>query len=131
MVERCLVFSCMLHCCMAVGRLQVAFIEGRLGVLHRDNAVAVQRVVFRARTGVTLGASNSPDGEEARVLFLTWGPLLAYAPEEDERQAVVAMRDLPFLSGPTTTTQPAGGGGGLRHWNGRRRWFCKRGSGGF
>ena len=26
-----------------------------------------------------------------------------------------------------------GGGGcrGLRHWNGRPRWFCKRGSGGF
>ena len=39
----------------------------------------------------------APDGEEARALFLAWeelGPLLAYAPEDDEWQAVVATRDL-------------------------------------
>ena len=96
--EQCLVFLCILHCCMAMGRLQVAFIEARLGDLPKDNAMAVQRVLYRARTSVGLGASASPDGEEARALFLTWeelGPLLAYAPEDDEWQAVVAMWD-PF-----------------------------------
>ena len=62
MVERCLVFLCILHCCMAMGRLQVAFIEARLGDLPKDNAVAVQRVLYPARTGVRLGASASPDG---------------------------------------------------------------------
>ena len=44
-----------------------------------------------------LGATTTPDGEEARALFLAWqemGPLLAYAPEDPEWQAVVAMRDL-------------------------------------
>ena len=96
-VERCLVFLCILHCCMAMGRIQVAFIEARLGDLPKDNAVAVQRLLYRARTGVRLGASASPDGEEARALFLTWEelwPVLAYAPEDDDWQAVVAMRDL-------------------------------------
>ena len=95
--EHCLVFLCILHCCMARGCLQVAFIEARLGNLPKDNAVTLQRVLYRARTGVRLGAWASPDGEEARALFLTWeelGPLLAYAPEDDEWQAVVAMRDL-------------------------------------
>ena len=29
-VDRCMVFLCILHCCMAIGRLQVAFIETRL-----------------------------------------------------------------------------------------------------
>ena len=96
-VERCLVFLCILHCCMAMGRLQVAFIEACLGDLPKDNAVGVQRVLYWARTSVRLGASASLDGEEARALFLTCeelGPLLAYAPEDDEWQAVVAMRDL-------------------------------------
>ena len=96
-VERCLVFLCILHCCMAMGRLQAAFIEARLGDLPKDNAVAVQRVLYRAHTGVWLGASASPNGEEARALFLAWeelGPLLAYAPEDDEWQLVDVLRDL-------------------------------------
>ena len=91
--ERCLVFCCILHCCLAMGRLQVAFIEARLGDLPKDHAVGVQR----ACNDVRLGASASPDGEEARALFLTWGelgPLLACAPEDDEWQAMVAMRNL-------------------------------------
>ena len=207
MVERCLVFLCNLHCCIAMGRLQVAFIEAHLGDLPKDKDVAVQHVLYRARTGVRLGASASSDGEEARALFLTWeelGPLLAYAPEDDEWQAVVAMRDLLrdlysdtppradlraaevarayrlhcckaacqsnylfYLEEDVTLavanaarlgvglgavcadvveslnailkrayndhTARGGGGGcrGLQHWNGRWRWFCKRGSGGF
>ena len=40
-----------------LGRLQVAFIEACLGDLPKDNAVAVQRVLYRARTGVKLGDS--------------------------------------------------------------------------
>ena len=78
-------------------RLQVAFMEARLGNRPKDNAVAMQHVLYKARTGVRLGASASPDGEEARVLFLAWeeiGPLLAHAQEDGEWQAVVAMRDL-------------------------------------
>ena len=96
-VERCLVFLCVLHCCMAMGRLQVAFIQARLGDLPKDKAVAVQRVLYRARTGVRLGASASPDREETQALFRAWEelwPLLAYAPEDGEWQAVVAMRNL-------------------------------------
>ena len=54
-------------------------------------------MLYRARTGVRLGSSAARDGEQARALFLAWeeiGPLLAYAPEDGELQAVVAMRDL-------------------------------------
>ena len=96
-VERCLVFLCILHCCMAMGRLQVAFVEARLGDLPKDNATPLQRVLYRARTGVMLGCSATPDGEEAWALFLAWeeiGPLLAYASEDGEWQAVAAMQDL-------------------------------------
>ena len=69
--EQCLVFLCILHCCMAMGRLQVAFIEARLGDLPKDSTVAVQHVLYLARTGVRFGASASPDGEEARALFFS------------------------------------------------------------
>ena len=69
-VERCLVFLCILHSCMAVGRLQVALIEAHQGNLPKKNTVPVQRVLYRARTGVSLGASASSDREEARALFL-------------------------------------------------------------
>ena len=105
--ERCLVFLRIPHGCMGMGRLEVAFIEARLGDLPKDNAVAVQRVLYRARTGVRLGALASLDGEEARALFLTCeelGPLFAYAPEDDEWQAVVAIRDL--LRDLYSDTQP-------------------------
>ena len=64
-VERRLVFLCILHCCLAMGRLQVAFVEARLGDLPKDNAVAMQRVLYWARTIVRLGASALPHGDEA------------------------------------------------------------------
>ena len=75
----------------------MAFFETRLVDLPKENADAVQRVLYRARTGVKLGACAAPDGEEARALFLAWeelGLLLDYVPEDGEWQAVVAMRDL-------------------------------------
>ena len=96
-VDQCMFFLCILHGCMAIGRLQVAFIETRLVDLPKENTDNVQRVLYRARTGVKLGATGAPDGEEARALFLAWeelGPLLDYVPEDGEWQAVVAMRDL-------------------------------------
>ena len=94
-VDWCVVFLCILHCCMAIGRLQVAFLKTRLVDLPKENADAVQWVLYRDRTGVKLGATGAPDGEEARALFLAWeelGPLFDYVPENGEWQAVVAMR---------------------------------------
>ena len=44
-VGQCLVFLCILHCCMAMGGLQLAFIAARLGHLPKDNTTAVQRVL--------------------------------------------------------------------------------------
>ena len=108
-VEQCFVFPCILQCCMAIGRLQVAFIEARVEELPKDTAAAVQRQLYQARTGVKLGATESPNGEESRALFLAreeLGPMLAYTPEDPERQAVVAMRELLralYTDTPTTT----------------------------
>ena len=102
-VERCLVFLCILQCCMVMGRLQVAFIETRRGDLPEDNAVAVQRALYRARTGVTLRFSASPDGDEARALFLTreeLGPLLVYA-----RRMMSGKRWLPCETSSRTCTR--------------------------
>ena len=82
-VDRWVVFLCILHCCMAIGRLQVAFIERGPVDLPKENADAVQRVLYRARTGVKLGVPVALDGEEVCALFLTWeelGPLLDYVP---------------------------------------------------
>ena len=101
--ERCLVFLCILHCCMAMGRLQVAFIEARLGDLPKDNAVAMQRALYRARTGVRLGASGSPDGEEARALFLTWENSGHYWPTP--RRTMSGKRWLPCGTSSGTCTR--------------------------
>ena len=50
----------------------------------------LQRVLYRWRTSVNLGASAAPDGEEK---WENMRPLLAYAPEDGEWQAMVAMQD--------------------------------------
>ena len=97
LVDRCWVFLCILHSCMAIDRLAVAFVKARLEVLPKENGEAVQRLLYRARKGVKPGASAAPDREEARALFLAWeemGPLLAYAPDCTKRQTVLAMTDL-------------------------------------
>ena len=108
-VDRCVVFLCILHCCMAIGRLQAAFIETRLVDLLKEKANAVQRVLYRARTDVKLGVTGAPDGEQARALFLGWeelSPLLDYVPEDGKWQRVVAMCDL--LRELYTDTPPPG-----------------------
>ena len=64
-VEPCLIFLCIPQWCFAMGRAQVAFIEARLGHIPKDNAVAVQRMCYRARTGVKLDPSASLDEAEA------------------------------------------------------------------
>ena len=48
-VDRCWVFLCILHCSMAIGRLQVAFVEVRLEELPKENAEAMQRCTRHPR----------------------------------------------------------------------------------
>ena len=57
---------------------------------------------------VNLGAIASRDSEKSHALFLAWdelGPMLAYAPEDAEWQAVLAMRELfcALYTNPPTT----------------------------
>ena len=75
LVDRCFVFLCSLHCCMAIGPLQVAFIEARLEALPKNTTEAMQRILYRAGTGVKLGSAASPDGEESRALLVAWAPI--------------------------------------------------------
>ena len=102
-VQRCLVVLCILHCCMAMGRLQAAFIEARLGDLPKDNAVAVQHVLYRARNGLRLGAWASLDGEEARALFLTWEDSGHYWPTP--RRTMSGKQWLPCRTSSGTCTR--------------------------
>ena len=50
-VDRCWVSPCILNCCMAIGRLQVAFVKARLESLPKENAEAVQRLLYRHARG--------------------------------------------------------------------------------
>ena len=57
----------------------------------------MQKILYRNRCGVRLGAHNAPDGEEAHNLFYVWeqiAPLLAYVEEDPTWQAVVGLRTL-------------------------------------
>ena len=66
------VFLCILHWCMAFGRLFVAFPEAQVGNHPPEVAGEVQKILYRNRCGVRLGAHNAPDGEEAYNLFWAW-----------------------------------------------------------
>ena len=80
-----------------LGRLQVAFVQTRLGKVPKDHATQVQRVLYGALPAVRLSSPDATDREEARALFHAWeeiGPLLAYAPVDGEWEAVVTMQDL-------------------------------------
>ena len=96
-IARNRVFLCILHCCMAFGRLFVAFLEAQVGNHPLEVAGEVQKILYRNRCGVGLGAHNAPDGEEAHNLF--WAleqiaPLIAYIEEDPTWQAVVGLRTL-------------------------------------
>ena len=96
-IARILVFLCILHGFMAFGRLFVAFLEAQVGNHPPEVAGEVQKIVYRNRCGVRLGAHNAPDGEEAHNMFWAWEqivPLLACVEEDPRWQAVVGLRTL-------------------------------------
>ena len=64
-IARNQVFLCILHCCMAFGRLFMPFPVARMGNHPAEVAGEVQKFLYRNRCGVRLGAHNAPDGEEA------------------------------------------------------------------
>ena len=71
-IARNRVFLCILHRCMAFGRLFVAFLEAEVGNHPPKVAGEVQKILYRNRCGVCLAAHNAPDGEEAHNLFWAW-----------------------------------------------------------
>ena len=96
-IARIRVFLCILHCCMAFGRFFVAFLEAQVGNHPHEVAGEVQKILYRNRCGVRLGAHNAPDGVEAHNLFWAWeqiAPLLAYVEEDPTWQVVVGLRTL-------------------------------------
>ena len=89
-IARNWVFLCILHCCMAFGRLFVAFLEAHVGNHPPQVAEEVQKIMYRNRCGMRLGAHNAPDREEAHNLLWAWeqiAPLLAYVEEDPTWQA--------------------------------------------
>ena len=87
-VDRCWVFRCILYCCMAIGRLQVALVEARLESLPKENAEAVQRLLYlahRVEAGchrcTRWGAGQGPllclGGDGPTIGLRTGGPRMA------------------------------------------------------
>ena len=124
---------CILHCCMAFGRVFVAILEAEVGNIPPEVAGEVQRNRYRNRCGVRLGAHNAPDGEEAHNLLWAWEKialLLAYAEEDPTWQAVVGLRTLlrtlcspiPVLLGPSC--QPVAATFRGHCYRGRGRTIC-------
>ena len=96
-IARNRVFLCFLHCCMAFGRLFVDIREAQVGNHPPEVAGEVQKIVYRNRFGVRLGAHNAPDGEDAHNPSWAWeqiAPLLAYVEEDPTWQADVGLRTL-------------------------------------
>ena len=78
-VDRCLVFLCILHCCMAIGRVQVAFADAPGGTPQGERRGRAP-VAARGAHGVKLGASAPTRGEDATALFLACGPIIGLCP---------------------------------------------------
>ena len=100
-IVRCRVVMCILHCCMAMGRLQMTNIERlaaeRLAGGDEVSRAAIQAVLHEHRTGCRLGKGCSPDGEETSRLFAAWPDvalLLSVGPEEPLYRAVMGMAKL-------------------------------------
>ena len=73
------------------------FLEAQLGNDPPEVAGEVQKILYRNRCGMRLGAHNAPDGEEGDNLFWAWehiAPVLAYVEEDPTWQAVVELRTL-------------------------------------
>ena len=100
-IARCRVVMCILHCCMAMGQLQMTNIERlaaeRLAGGDEVSRAAIQAVLHEHRTGCRLGKDCSPDGEETSRLFAAWPDvalLLSVGPEEPLYRAVMGMPKL-------------------------------------
>ena len=100
-IARCRGVMCILHCCMALGRLQMANIErwanDRLAPGDQVTRPAMQATLREHRAGCRLGWDASPRGEETSRLFLAWPELalfLAVVPEEPLYKTVVDMAQL-------------------------------------
>ena len=100
-IARCRVVMCILHCCMALGRLQMTNIERlaaeRLAGGDEVSRAAIQGVLHEHRTGCRLGKDCSPDGEQTSRLFAAWPDvalLLSVGPEEPLYRAVMGMAKL-------------------------------------
>ena len=96
-IARNWVLLCILHCCMAFGRLLVAFLGAQVGNHPHEVAGEVQKIMYCNRCGVRLGVHNVPDGEEAHNLFCAReqiAPLLACVKEDPTWQAVGGLRTL-------------------------------------
>ena len=97
-IARCRVVMCILHRCMALGRLQMANIErfanDRLAPGDQVTRAAIQATLHEHRTGCRMGKDASADGEETSRLFAAWpnlALLLVVARDEPLYKAVVDM----------------------------------------
>ena len=94
----CCTVMCILHSCIALGRLQMANIErlanDGLAPSYQVTRVAIQATLHKHRTRCCLGKDACTDSEETSRLFATWLDLvllLPVAPYEPLHKAAVVM----------------------------------------
>ena len=68
-IARNRVFLCILHSCMAFGRLFVAFLEAQVGNHPPEVAGKVQRILYRNRRGARLGRTTHQMGRGPTTYF--------------------------------------------------------------
>ena len=85
---------CILHCIMVIGRLVVQILEELCKPLNNITRVGLQAELNAVRTGVRLGSTASPDGEEVYCLLQVWEQLLNAACMEPTHPANEAIVDL-------------------------------------
>ena len=83
-IARCRLVMCILHCCMALGRQQMANIRqlanDQLSPGDHVTRAAIRAPLHEHRTGCRLGKDVSPDGEETSCLFAACSPTTSVRP---------------------------------------------------
>ena len=134
-IARNRVFLCILHCCMAMGWLFVAFLEARSGNCPPKVAREVHKIMYWNRCRLQLVPHNAPFGEHAHTLFGAReqiAPLLAYAKEDPRGKWLWVCEHCHALCTRRTMGLVLGVGVRIRvQWN-KKQWLSSRfGDGGF
>ena len=86
---------CILHLCMAMGRLLAEFTQSAAAALPVAQRGSVRDVLLKHKAGLALTGSTAIDGEETHRLFAAWEELhQVLHTTEEEYRAIKGMHEL-------------------------------------